>query len=108
MSETATAIHSHVCMKCAEQKKNVVWMHGDDNAGVIGLHTCPECGTINWRKVILPPAELPKAKNVQKINYEALLGYIVLAVGLALLGYGAFLYVRKWQDGKASISNSAE
>lgn len=104
MSETAVQeVHTHVCMHCAKQKKNTVWVHGDDNAGVIGLHTCPECGHIEWRKFIVEPGKLPQLASAKKANYDMLLGYIVLAVGIALLAYGAFLYVKKVRDGSEIV-----
>jgi hypothetical protein len=102
----SAAVHSHVCMKCAEAKKNVVWMHGDDKAGVIGLHTCPECGTVNWRKVVLPPAELPQQKASAAVDFNTVLGYILFAVIVATIGYCAFVYVKKIRGNEKPVEQT--
>jgi hypothetical protein len=102
MSETLT-VHAHRCEACAVNGKLVYWVHPETCKGNVQAHTCPECGTVNWKQWLVEPGKLPQVTNAHgKINYETLLGYIMLAVGLAILGYCAFLYVKKVRDKKAA------
>jgi hypothetical protein len=110
-TDTITAIHAHVCMNCASEKKNTVWVHGDDNAGIIGTHLCPECGKVEWRKWKIEPVKAGPQQAVAEvaqagINLDTLIGYIVLAIGLALIGYGIFLYAQKWSEGCGGTGSS--
>src|SRR6266403_378325 len=95
---SAIQMHAHKCEACEKNGKEVVWVHPDICRGKVAAHKCPECGTVNWKQCKVESAKLPQvAQHVQpaQINLETLLGYILLAVGLALIGYGAFLYVTK-------------
>lgn len=105
--ETVTVpMHAHRCMACADKGKNVVWIHGDDQAGVVQAHKCPQCGEVQWKKWLIEPGRLPQVTNAHgQINFDTVLGYIMLAVGIAILGYTAFIYVKKWRNGKKTISN---
>ncbi len=100
MSATVSAaigMHAHRCEICATNGKQVVWVHPDTGAGDIAAHRCPQCGNIEWKKFLVEPGRLPQVANGQpiQINNNALLGYIVLAICVALVFYGAFLYVKK-------------
>lgn len=93
-----TAIHAHHCQACSAKGKNVFWIHGDDCKGVLQAHKCPECGTVEWKKALVEPRQLPQPKKQDGgFNMDILLGYLVLFAGLALLGYGIYLYVSKRQ-----------
>jgi predicted RNA-binding Zn-ribbon protein involved in translation (DUF1610 family) len=104
MSEVATSsMHAHRCEVCLRGGKNTIWVHPEACRGVVASHTCPECGHVEWKQFLVEAGRLPQVTNAQgKINFETLLGYIMLAVGLALLGYGAFLYVKKVRAGKTN------
>ena len=89
------AMHAHRCEHCAKNGKQTVWMHGDDCAGVIASHVCPECGQVQWKKWMVEVAALPKVQTPQGgVNFETVLGYILFFVGLALLGYGTYQYIK--------------
>lgn len=89
-------MHAHRCEACAANGKQTVWIHSDDCLGVLAAHKCPECGTVQWRKWMVEPGKLPQATNAVTpvITFEAILGYLLLFAGLALLGYGAYLYIK--------------
>ena len=90
-------MHTHICMKCAEEKKNVTWVHSDNCAGVIGKHVCPECGTINWRKYDAGSGQLPNQGTVMpnSLNSDGVFAAVILAVVVAALVYIGILYVQK-------------
>lgn len=92
-------MHTHRCEECAKNGKEVIWIHPDGDAGHIAAHKCPECGTVNWKQCKIENAKLPKPQEriapVHAIDLQSLLGYIMLAVGLALLGYAAYVYVKE-------------
>lgn len=45
-------LHSHTCPAC-----EVSWAHGDCCFGDDGAHTCPSCGTVQWRKNVVGMAD---------------------------------------------------
>lgn len=93
----ATApIHAHRCEACAAKGKEVFWIHSDTCKGVLQAHKCPECGTVEWKKALIEPARLPQPKKQEEnFSMDTLLGYIILIVGLAMLGYGVYLWMQK-------------
>lgn len=95
-------MHAHRCQKCAADGKETIWIHPDICRGKVAAHTCPECGTIQWKQCKVESGKLPQqARHEQpQTDFSTVLGYVVLAVGIALLVYGAFLYVKKYQNGK--------
>jgi hypothetical protein len=65
------------------------------------MHRCPQCGEIQWKKFLVEPGILPRVRNANnQIAFDALLGYILLSIGIALVCYGAFLYVKKLREKK--------
>lgn len=96
---TAT-VHAHRCEKCLESGKQTFWIHGDDKAGAVEAHKCPECGEIQWKKWMIETASLTKKHNHGGINLDAILGYLVLAVGVSLLAYGAYVYIKERRNKK--------
>ena len=94
--QTAQKMHAHVCQKCAASGKKTVWIHPDSCRGNVAVHTCPECGAVEWKQDRVESAKLPQLAQVQPqgINLETLLGYILLFVGLALVGYGVYGYIK--------------
>jgi len=92
-------MHTHRCEQCAKDGKEVIWIHPNADAGQISAHTCPECGTVNWKQCKVENGKLPQPQQrqnpVHAIDLQSLLGYIMLAVGLALLGYAAYVYVKE-------------
>lgn len=113
MSETATPpvlastvpMHAHRCEACAKIGKEVVWIHPEADFGQIAAHKCPECGTINWKQSKIDNAKLPQPlpKN-QGVSFDTILGYVALLVGLALIAYGVYYYVRERKTGIAEVS----
>jgi len=101
---TAQKMHAHKCQACAANGDETIWIHPDTCRGNIAVHTCPKCGKVEWKQDAVESAKLPQVQTAQPgVNLDVLLGYIVLAFGLALLGYGAYLYVKKVRDGKAAL-----
>jgi len=98
-----TPMHAHRCMACSKNGIDTVWIHGDNRAGDVAAHKCPKCGEIQWKKWMVEIGQLPRVQAQAKRNYEALLGYLVLAVSVALLGYLAFIYVRAWRSEKKTV-----
>jgi len=91
----AIPMHAHRCMACLDKGVNTVWIHGDNEAGVVGAHKCPTCGEVQWKKWMVEVGQLPRHAPPQVAkNFDAMLGYILLAVSVAIVGYIAFLYVR--------------
>lgn len=92
-------MHTHRCEECAKNGKEVIWIHPNADAGQISAHTCPECGTVNWKQCKVENGKLPQPQQrtvpVHAIDW---LGYIMLAVGLALLGYATFLYIKDYRN----------
>lgn len=93
MNET---LHAHRCQACLKQGKNVFWIHSDTCKGVVQAHKCPECGTVEWKKALIEPAQMPqKPQPAQPNQLDAILGYVVLFIAVAMLGYAVYLYVEK-------------
>lgn len=88
-------MHAHRCEECAKLGKDVVWVHPEQDFGQVSAHKCPECGTVNWKQSKIDNGKIPPPlpKNESKINLDTVLGYIVLLLGLALVGYGVYQYV---------------
>jgi hypothetical protein len=103
MLQTTLKTHTHKCEACAKSGKEVIWVHLDADRGQVAAHKCPECGTVNWKQCVLENAKLPQPqpRNNQGTNFETVLGYVLLFVGFALLGYGAFLYIKDWREKKS-------
>jgi hypothetical protein len=102
--QTAQRMHAHRCQQCASNGKSVVWIHPDICRGIVAAHKCPECGNVEWKQDAIESAKLPQPPQVQTaqgINLETVLGYILLFVGLALVGYGVYQYVSDRQAKKA-------
>jgi hypothetical protein len=104
VSETASPVlvstlpmHAHRCEACAKAGKEVVWIHPEQDFAQLASHKCPECGTVNWKVSKMDTAKLPQPlpRNANKADFNAVLGYLILLVGLALIGYGVYLYVQK-------------
>jgi hypothetical protein len=102
MSVSAPAgVHAHRCEACAKIGKDVIWIHPDTGVGDVMAHKCPECGTVEWKKFMVQVGALPHARNAgNEIGLDALIGYIVLAIGIALVCYSTFLYIRKLKQNK--------
>jgi predicted RNA-binding Zn-ribbon protein involved in translation (DUF1610 family) len=101
---SATKMHAHKCQACAKAGKEVVWIHPDTCRGNIAVHTCPECGKVEWKQDRIESGKLPQPAIAQPgINLETVLGYIVLAVAVAAIGYAAFLYVKQYRAKKAAL-----
>lgn len=94
-------VHAHRCEACAKLGKTVVWIHPDTGVGDVAAHQCPQCGAVEWKKFLVEPGVLPRnqGRNAE-ISLETLVGYIILSVGIALVCYGAFLYIRKLNEKK--------
>jgi hypothetical protein len=93
--DTRVPMHAHRCMACAAKGVSTVWVHGDDQRGVVAAHKCPTCGEVQWKKWMVEIGQLPGHATPQKKgNQDLVLGYIVFALGIAIMGYIAFLYVR--------------
>jgi len=97
-------MHTHKCEACAKQGKEVIWVHPDADRGQVAAHRCPECGTVNWKQCVVENGKLPQpqAPNKQNAALETVLGYILLFIGLALIGYGAYLYIKDRRERKES------
>lgn len=92
-----SGMHAHRCEACAARGKETVWIHSDDCVGVREAHKCPECGAFQWRKWMVEAGKLPQAANHHSDASETIntiIGYVLLFVGLALLGYGAYQYIK--------------
>lgn len=88
-------MHAHRCEKCAENGKQVVWIHSETDRGVVAAHKCPECGEVQWKKWLVEPARLPQSQHVQSgVSFETILGYVLIFTAFAMLGYGMYLYVK--------------
>lgn len=89
-------MHAHRCEACAKNGKEVVWIHPEADFGQVSAHRCPECGTVNWKQSKLDNAKLPPPlpKNKSSVSMDTILGYTVLLIAIALLGYGAYYYVK--------------
>jgi hypothetical protein len=95
MATATVPVHAHRCMACADKGKNVIWIHADTDAGNVALHKCPQCGEVQWKKFLVEPRQLQQAQQSQaQVNFETILGYVLVAVALALLGYCAYIYVK--------------
>src|SRR5260370_941127 len=93
--QTALQMHAHKCEACAAQGKEVIWVHPDLCRGKVAVHKCPECGTVQWKQCKVASGKLPQvAPRAQGVSFETTLGYVLLFVGLALLGYGMYLYIK--------------
>jgi|SRR5882724_8839202 len=108
MSDAAVAtpvgVHAHRCEVCAANGKQVIWVHSDNGAGDVSLHKCPQCGKIEWKKFLVEPGQLPRVRNANnEIDFNTLLGYVLLAVGIALVCYCSFLYVKKLREKKTEL-----
>jgi hypothetical protein len=89
-------MHAHRCEACAKSGKEVVWIHPEADFNQVAAHKCPECGTVNWKVSKVDSGKLPPPlpRNEKKFDIETVLGYVLLFIGLALLGYGAYLYIK--------------
>lgn len=101
-----TAVHAHKCQACAKSGKQVFWIHSDDCKGVVQAHKCPECGTVEWKKALIEPAAIPQKPQAvqQDNNIDTILGYAILLIAVALLGYAAYLYYQKKMKPKKEVS----
>lgn len=91
-----STVHAHKCQACAKAGKQVFWIHSDDCKGVVQAHKCPECGTVEWKKALIEPAAVPQPpKAAQPNQVDTILGYAVLLIAAAMLGYAAYLYYQK-------------
>lgn len=101
---TTVKMHAHRCEECAKNGKEVVWIHPDSDRGQIAAHKCPECGTVNWKQSNFDNGKLPQPQPrnavTEKISAETILGYAILLLGLALIGYGAYLYIQQRREKK--------
>jgi hypothetical protein len=90
-------MHAHRCEACAKAGKEVVWIHPEQDFGQVAAHKCPECGTVNWKVSKIDNAKLPPPlpKNQSSIDFNTVLGYVLLLILLGLAGYGVYLYVQK-------------
>lgn len=89
-------VHAHKCQVCAKQGKNVFWIHSDDCKGIVQAHKCPECGTVEWKKALIEPARMPQKPQAPQPNQlDTILGYVVILIAVAMIGYAAYLYVQK-------------
>lgn len=96
--ETQIPMHAHRCMACLAKGVNTVWVHGDNLAGDVASHKCPACGEIQWKKWMVEIGQLPRRIVPQnQKDFNTMLGYVMLAVGVAIVGYVAFLYIRAWK-----------
>ena len=100
-------MHAHKCEECAAKGKEVIWIHPDSDRGQVAAHRCPECGALNWKQHQVEngklPQPLPKNETVQRgVNWDMVLGYTVLLIGLALIGYGVYIYIQGKKHGNSS------
>jgi hypothetical protein len=94
--QSAVPMHAHKCQACAAAGKEVVWIHPNTCRGNIAVHKCPACGKVEWKQDAVETGKLPNhAQQPQGVDLNAVLGYVLLAIGLALFGYGVFIYVKK-------------
>lgn len=92
----STTVHAHRCEACLKSGKQVYWIHSDDCKGVLQAHKCPECGAVEWRKALIEPAKMPQKPQAPQPNkVDEILGYAVLLIAVAMLGYVAYLYYQK-------------
>lgn len=81
-------MHAHICQVCAKNGKETVFVHSDDNAGNVAGHTCPECGSIEWKKAIVrQPNKAHVHRNVPP--QKSLLDQLLYGIFLLLLIYVA-------------------
>jgi hypothetical protein len=100
-------MHAHKCKACAQKGVTTIWVHGDENYGDQGAHSCPVCRSKEWESHRLPnwslptgaqpkPAPAPAAPNgvrVYAMSENLLLGYSLLA---GMMGVLAYVAIRKW------------
>jgi formate dehydrogenase maturation protein FdhE len=81
------AVHAHRCENCAKNGTETVWMHGDEKAADIAAHSCPKCGTVEWKKYLVRPARFPQAvqQKASAINLDKLLEYVAILVAVILV-----------------------
>jgi hypothetical protein len=93
--ENMGALHAHLCQKCAKEGVNLVWLHGAEK-GNQAEHTCPRCGTIEWKQFLMKQGDLPVARRTEQngqavqefVSYQdvmRILLYVMLAVGAVIL-----------------------
>jgi hypothetical protein len=87
---TPPTMHAHRCQHCLANGKQTVWIHGEDKAGLIAEHKCPECGEVQWKKYMVELGRLPNVRQaVANVNndMDAILVYAVLALAIVFLAY---------------------
>lgn len=104
--QTAVKMHAHKCEACAKNGEEVIWIHPDTCRGQVHAHTCPKCGKVEWKQCRVESAKLPQVQTVQHgpSNLETMLGYIVLAVGLAMLAYSAYVFITEKRKAKGNVA----
>lgn len=103
------AIHAHRCKACAEKGEQVIWMHTEACKGVVAAHTCPKCGSSqkeNWQQFLVEPGKLPQ-QNAGKstANFETILGYVILIIGIAAMAYAVYYVVQGRKHGNEALPN---
>lgn len=101
----SATVHAHRCEACAAKGEEVIWIHTETCKGVLQAHKCPKCGEVEWKQFLVQaqPKHEHHALPADAISFDALLGYCVVIVGVALLVYVAVFYVKKLRgasDGK--------
>jgi len=99
VTEINKQTHAHYCAFCASQGVEVVWAHGNENAGNLNQHRCPRCGHVEWVKTQIQSGKLPQEQNqagqlVQVVVLkDAVISCIVYALGVLVICYGVlFVY----------------
>jgi hypothetical protein len=103
---TTLQMHAHRCQKCAAAGKDVIWIHPDICRGKVAAHTCPECGTVEWKQCVVETGKLPRVAQEQVQNVQRgneVLAYVVIAIGVAALAYVGFIYFKEWRKGKTIV-----
>lgn len=104
--QSAVPMHAHKCQACATLGKEVIWIHPNTCRGNIAVHKCPQCGKVEWKQDAVETGKLPQHQQAvqQGVDFNAILGYVLVLAILAMAGYGIFLYVKK-RGGIAHLFN---
>lgn len=82
-------VHAHICEKCFADGVETIWIHGDIHFGDVQKHQCPKCGSVQWKKFLVPVGQLPKHRNahtqvpfvaMEPMEYAMLISVVFIAM----------------------------
>ena len=97
-------MHAHKCMKCASNGVNTVWIHGDECKGVIQAHTCPKCGSVEWKKWMVEIGKLPhQMPQHASGKSNEILAWVAIFAIVAIVAVASYFQLTKIRELKSKI-----